>query len=451
MILILVIVLTLIGFIVMSVFFVWERAKRNEQDSSSSLVRSSNHVTIPFHVPADMQLVRVGDKLEMFSCGATPTTTTHNKSPVPRTIMQTYKTNSLPIKMAEAAVSLLKKNPHYSYNFFDDRACVDFLAKEYGIDSVEFKVFTMLIPGAFKSDVFRLAYLFKKGGFYLDVCMNTEDAYPSFDDLLTFTPDATCIFVQECVHTMKGQTGIYQAFLAAAPGEPCFRAVLDGILVRVQSQYLPAASVPFGLLSITGPLAFAQELNRSFGKDPTSSFELGFDPVKKIHFLKFINGKVRQIFLSPTNQVFLNAKYKDWQKDREKGKHYSNMFNNKEVYFKPTTTNFLPQKTCHILNSIVGDVMSTETKKNIQRLGGEARVHLVPLRTTIIHQLQALFRELKEGHTVFREKQQDLIVITDLGDWVHLLNKNSGNVNVTFDVLFELHTRKKKWGSSQKS
>ena len=55
----------------------------------------------------------------------------------------------------------------YTLEIFDDDECKEFLRKEYNENYV--KKFENIKEGAHKADLFRYAYLFKYGGFYMDI------------------------------------------------------------------------------------------------------------------------------------------------------------------------------------------------------------------------------------------------------------------------------------------
>ena len=86
---------------------------------------------------------------------------------IPKTIYQTYKTAKLPIIFRWHIRRLRKKNPSYTYEFYDDKRASDFILDSYGnkISSI----FNRINIGAAKADFFRYAILYKKGGVYLDI------------------------------------------------------------------------------------------------------------------------------------------------------------------------------------------------------------------------------------------------------------------------------------------
>ena len=77
--------------------------------------------------------------------------TIKNKANIPRYIYEQYQ----------------KYAPGFKLDIFDDEDCKEFLRREY--DESYVQKFEELETGAHKADLFRYAYLFKRGGLYMDV------------------------------------------------------------------------------------------------------------------------------------------------------------------------------------------------------------------------------------------------------------------------------------------
>lgn len=119
---------------------------------------------------------------------------------VPRKIIQTYKNIDLvPEKIID---NIKEKNPNWEYNFYNDNDCIKFLNENYGKDFVD--KFNSFKKGAHKSDLFRLCWLYKNGGVYIDI--DTE-IISSLDDILV-NIDNNFTFMQ---NTLRG--GYYEYYL----------------------------------------------------------------------------------------------------------------------------------------------------------------------------------------------------------------------------------------------
>jgi len=84
---------------------------------------------------------------------------------IPKNIIQTYKNKNLvPNYIFE---NIKNKNKNWNYYFFNDKECREFLLEEYGKDFLD--KFDSFKKGAHKSDLFRLCWLYKNGGVYIDI------------------------------------------------------------------------------------------------------------------------------------------------------------------------------------------------------------------------------------------------------------------------------------------
>lgn len=86
---------------------------------------------------------------------------------IPRTIVITNKKHG-PM-MRDRALLWEKMNVGYTVLQFDDHDCANFLATEY--DTFTKSVFMSIANGPIKADMFRVFYLLKMGGIYVDVDM----------------------------------------------------------------------------------------------------------------------------------------------------------------------------------------------------------------------------------------------------------------------------------------
>jgi len=95
------------------------------------------------------------------------------KSIIPLKIFQTWSTKNLPKKMNENIINLKKDNPEFEYFLYDDNDCREFIKNNFSEEVLD--TFNILIPGAYKADLWRLCILYIYGGIYLDIkykCIN---------------------------------------------------------------------------------------------------------------------------------------------------------------------------------------------------------------------------------------------------------------------------------------
>lgn len=99
-----------------------------------------------------------------------------NFSKIPKEIVQSFSSKRVTEKIKQNIDNWINKNPDYSYYYFDESDIVDFIKNNYSERYL--KAFYKINPGAGRADFFRYLYLYKNGGFWLDitvVCMKSLD------------------------------------------------------------------------------------------------------------------------------------------------------------------------------------------------------------------------------------------------------------------------------------
>jgi mannosyltransferase OCH1-like enzyme len=66
-------------------------------------------------------------------------------------------------------ISFLELNPEYEYYYFNDEQCRTFIKKNFKKETLD--AYDLLVPGAYKADLFRYCYLYINGGCYFDCKM----------------------------------------------------------------------------------------------------------------------------------------------------------------------------------------------------------------------------------------------------------------------------------------
>lgn len=177
---------------------------------------------------------------------------------IPRVIMQTNQNKDVPVRMHQAMETICKQNPEYAYVYFDDERARAFLLEEYGDRYL--KAYDDLIPGAYKADYFRYAYLCKRGGVYLDtgmVCIKPLREVIRPNDQFISPEDDGC-------------GGIYNAFICSVPDHPIIKKCLDICLHNIESRYMGPDT-----LHITGPDMMAACFTAVVGKEVNPNLDYG--------------------------------------------------------------------------------------------------------------------------------------------------------------------------------
>lgn len=157
---------------------------------------------------------------------------------IPKTIIQTFFTKeTLSVHHQNAQLSFIEFNPEYEYKLFLDYECREFISNHFPKYIV--KVYDLLYSLAYKSDLFRLCYLFVKGGCYFD---NKHILKCPLSDIID--PNDKDIFCDESF-----EFGIHCGLLFSIPNNYCFKLAILDICEKVSRRYIPTH-----ILELAGPI-----------------------------------------------------------------------------------------------------------------------------------------------------------------------------------------------------
>jgi hypothetical protein len=232
---------------------------------------------------------------------------------VPLVIYQTWHSNKVPEKMKENIYKLLEVNPEFDYFLYSDEKCREFIENNFPKEVVN--AFDMLIPGAYKSDLWRYCVLYKLGGVYLDI------KYYSVMPMIDIIHTNPIIFVKDAGELTCGNgkyTGLYNAFMASTPQNPIFKGCIDDIVNSCKFKLYKNGS-----LDITGPCLLGRILIETNG----------YEYFKNIQF-KHVFGAFMPIQILYKNSVILQGypEYRGEQKMFQKTEHSSALWNQRRVY-----------------------------------------------------------------------------------------------------------------------
>ena len=216
---------------------------------------------------------------------------------IPLNIFQTWHTLKLPPKMQENVDLIKARNPEFIHYLYDDDMCRNFIKNNFNINVLY--AFDTLIPGAYKSDLWRLCILYKYGGIYLDIKYNCKDPFKLIE------------LCSKEYWVRDYNYGVYQALMVNLPNNRILMDAINKIVYNVKNRlYLS------GPLDITGP----QLLGKFFTKFQKDEFELS---------LNCDRGGI--IY---NNKLILKAypEYKGEQIANELKQYYSILWEKKEVY-----------------------------------------------------------------------------------------------------------------------
>jgi len=157
----------------------------------------------------------------------------NEKQPIPKIIIQTWKTTNVPTRYKPLVDSIKSKNSGYKYMFFTDADIETFLKTNY---AEYYKTYLKLPITIQRIDFFRYIAIYHYGGFYMDLDM---DCLKPFDDLLHYK----CVFpIDEFISKEMGEYPRYKSYrdrgynfllgqyaFAAEPKHPFIKSLIDKI------------------------------------------------------------------------------------------------------------------------------------------------------------------------------------------------------------------------------
>ena len=264
-----------------------------------------------------------------------------SSSSIPKIIIQTFKNNVLPTNMFNATNSIRSSNLDFQYEYFDDKRCKKWLHSNFSDPQLAERIeraFDMLIPGAFKADIFRLAVLYELGGVYIDISMCVTDTCNlSISNFLGSLPSR----IEHVLVKDKMYDGIYQAFIMSKPKSDLILYILESITTQVLDKYEPPPKMKGRSLAYTGPLAFAKFLRQFWNLPKDHEFEYGTQKHdNSTYILQFKKSKWYKSYgfvldnNKKTPSLLLQSKYHKWKNDRPEKSHYSILSKKNQIYKK---------------------------------------------------------------------------------------------------------------------
>lgn len=244
-----------------------------------------------------------------------PTRFAQESQLIPRHIYQTMKSKIVPKQMKNAIDTWIQLNPDYTYHFYDDERCRDFIKTSFPKRVLD--AYDSLIPGAFKADLWRYCLLYIKGGVYVDV------------DMIDIVPLNKIInkndqFITARDHDPKA---LFNAFICCTPKHPFMEAMIDYTVDSVETNFYGNSC-----LEPTGPVGFGKVLHKML--NIYSTFRIGetFSNGYSIKLLDFPLGQEHIIY---NKKPCIKNKYMEYTKqlkDISKQETYYTLWLHKKIY-----------------------------------------------------------------------------------------------------------------------
>ena len=221
---------------------------------------------------------------------------------IPLNIYQTWHTKNLPDLMRQNVNALIKNNPAFKHNLFDDDDCRNFIKDNFSRDVLN--AFDCLIPGAYKADLWRYCVLYKNGGIYLDI------KYATFNNFKLINLTESEHFVLD----IDGDS-VYNALMVCLPNNKFLLNAINKIVENVKHKFYGV-----NCLHPTGP----RLLGDIIPKHVKNTFNIVHNYYVSIdNKLIFFNGYI----------IFKSYKgYSQEQSSNQKTKHYSLLWGSRQIY-----------------------------------------------------------------------------------------------------------------------
>jgi mannosyltransferase OCH1-like enzyme len=166
---------------------------------------------------------------------------------IPKLIHQTSKTEEVAANCVPYQHKLRELHPDWKYRLWTDADNLEFVSKEYP----EFlDIFVKLPKNIMRADVIRYLLLYRLGGLYLDLDYEMVKPY----DLLNY---GVVLPWETDSESLPGEGRIVNCFMAAEPGHPFFKMVIDDLKTN------PPLSPTVDVLHTTGPFFLTRILEQA--------------------------------------------------------------------------------------------------------------------------------------------------------------------------------------------
>jgi mannosyltransferase OCH1-like enzyme len=233
---------------------------------------------------------------------------------VPLAIYQSWHSHIVPKGMKDNILNTVEANPEFDYYLYSDSESRAFIQANYGPDVVA--AFDSLRPGAYKSDLWRYCILYKLGGLYFDIKM------VPLVPLKSILRDNSTIFVKDLTVAPNGavmRECVWNGLMISPPKNEVFKHCIDEIVDNCKERLYKRNP-----LDITGPCLLGRMLKLHSGQEFFN--QMVFNLSKE-------NNTTSVLFYH--NIPYFLVEYPGYRREQwmfQKSKHYSTLYQNKQVY-----------------------------------------------------------------------------------------------------------------------
>ena len=186
---------------------------------------------------------------------------------IPPFIHQTFHSEPWPDEIRANIDKIKRLNPTWSHRFYDYEARRVFIKKHYGDRVLALYDSVNVEYGAARADLFRYLLMYKEGGVYLDMKSSTDRSLSEVirsDDVYLLSnwqhgpDDPFKGWGQHSEVTNLRYGELQQWFIAAAPGHPFLKQVIERVLRNISVYMYSLHSYgSYAVFRVTGPVAYS--------------------------------------------------------------------------------------------------------------------------------------------------------------------------------------------------
>ena len=244
------------------------------------------------------------------------------KKKIPYVIYKTGPFNKVPEKISKIFENNTKQL-NSIVKYYNDDECRSFIKTNFS--KLILNSYDILIPTAYKADLWRYCILYINGGIYGDFSQIILDKI----DINQYNVDMLLTKDRDCCDST---TNIQISFMATRPKNPFYKYLIDSVCNDILNYKKGVCS-----LDITGPTAFGKYFCKYF---KVSKIKLGLNNYKGLDnqiykvYIPFKQVRYNRISNVFTKKKMIIARMKGHKKliYKKKQDHYSDLWKNNKIY-----------------------------------------------------------------------------------------------------------------------
>jgi mannosyltransferase OCH1-like enzyme len=247
---------------------------------------------------------------------------------IPKIIFQTtFDKNITNISHHNSILTILELNPEYEYRLLDDNECRDFIKNNF--DNNILSAYDLIVPGAYKSDLFRYCYLYVNGGCYFDCKMILRKPLHKI-----INPDDDLILCKDI------KEGYYNAVMMSSKENnkllivinDCVNKIHDICKINLTDYYdnhLKRYINNQDALWLTGPIHLYYSIKNFINEDHVAKLE--HKHMRKNRKNINIKHTYQELYVEYNNEIVITKFYNGYNNPSN---HYSKLFEEKKIIYK---------------------------------------------------------------------------------------------------------------------